>query len=146
LIENWPLTFFVVTEGLAIWETGLEKIMSILPDNIERENRIYVELFAPKKDALKPQKYIEIELFIWDGLYLGLDNYYKSLKNVFEYEGACFMGGYGPANEPYNIAHFLGYDSMERISLVDDLMYSTVKRSNRMKIIIERLYKLYTTE
>lgn len=107
-----------------------------------RENRVYTEIIKPIETGLMLPPYLEVDLMLWDEPYKGIIEYYDKISNLFKnFTDAWFLGGYGPANEPYTIASFLGYESMEIIDIVDDRLYSTINRPDRMKISIEHIYR-----
>ena len=145
IIENWEWTYFIRCKGLVEWGQYLDRLMKNIPVVASRENRVFAKYYKSETDISKAPEYLEIELMLWDKPYQGLYEYYQYVADVFsEFDDAWFLGGYGPANEPYTVASFLGYDRMEMIDIVDDRLYSEIKRPEQMNLSIERLYRKYS--
>ena len=145
LIDDWQWTFFSGVDSLDKWEELIEGLEGQNGQITKSSNRIFLlNSFNPKPRNIEDLNYLEIELSIWDGINIGVKNYYDSLVRVFNNkEGAWYMGLYQPANEEFNWANFFWYKSLNYLSFMDIESYKVTGRPENMKLGLERLYKKY---
>jgi hypothetical protein len=102
--------------------------------------------YNPPPKNLNKMKFLQIELDIWEGIDIGIKEYYNAHVKMFEkLKTIWFMGQYAPINENYHWAHFYWYDTPKNFSEASEICFRAMGRPTRITMMVIRTYELYST-
>ena len=149
LSEGWNWAYIIETDDLEKWEDVKDEVSRRYFD--KRENitqsitRIYTALaYNPRPKNLGNLKYLWVELDLWEGINVGIKEYFDAHVQVFEgKEGVWFMGQYVPWNDEYNWVHFYWFKSVTHMIDMSIDSHRATGRPDRITLILTRLYERY---
>jgi len=149
LNEAWNWAYIIRVDGLSKWrqidEEVYEKHRESRSNITQTMTRIYeARAETPKPEATEAMKYFLEEGEMWEGIDVGLEEFYDMEVRVFENkEGIWFMGQYAPYNEGWNWAHLMMFDTMQRFRSLMMMCYDAYGRPDRQLSASSRLFERY---
>jgi hypothetical protein len=150
--EPWNWAYFIAVnppDTMGTWQKVSDEIDRrnyALRDSISQSfMRWYSEnYFNPRPENLEQLKFLQIELDVWEGINVGVKEYFDAHVKVFEgQEGVWYQGQYRVWNEPYNWANFYWYRDWSRMLAMSDASWRVTGQPDRIPILIIRNYERY---
>jgi hypothetical protein len=147
LNEPWQWAYFIEVEGLESWEAISDEIFSRNGDRVDditqSTTRFYGRTnYNPKPRGQHPLRLMNVELDVWEGVNVGVNEYYDIHDKIFDgKDDVWYMGQYSPANENYHWAYFYWFDSWELLNEMSIASFRTTGHPEMLKTICTRNYR-----
>jgi hypothetical protein len=150
LNESWNWAQFFEADDMDCWQNVIDEVEKRYHDN--RENiirdkfRFYSQRnYNPKHKNLGPMRFLNIELDVWEGINIGIKEYFDAHVKIFEeIDGVWIMGQYSIWNEHFNWAHLYWYDTHQHWDHACDVCWRSMGRPERVKELVGRTYEVIT--
>lgn len=149
LNEKWNWTYIIRTDDLAKWRQIDDEINEKYHKSRENITQTMTRIYTARAETPKPKNlgvmnYFLEEMEVWEGVDVGLDEWYDMEVKVFDKkEGIWFMGQYGPWNCAYNWTHFMMFDTIHRHRSIDMMCNDAYGRQERTLIRESELYERF---
>lgn len=100
-----------------------------------------------KPENLGELKYLQIELDVWEGIDIGVREYFDAHVKVFDgQEGVWYQGAYRVWNDPFNWANFYWFRDWGRALAMSNASWRATGQPYILPIINVRSYERYNPE
>jgi hypothetical protein len=147
--EPWNWAYFIGVDLGDTWQQVSDEVdrrYHTKQDNITQSiNRWYSYNYVnPKPNNFDQLKYFQIELDVWEGINVGVKEYFDVHTKIFEgQEGVWYQGQYHVWNDPFNWAQFYWFRDRVRMRALSDACWRATGQLTRTPIIVIRHYERF---
>ncbi len=150
LNDGWNWAYFLKLRDIDTWRALDKEINEQYFDVNDNVTKILTRVYVMPEDLKNPPipkrnklyNYISEEMMVWDGIDIGINDYYSAVYEILgDVYSIRFLGMYMPWSEKYNYTFFHMFDALSHLVDLDARIFRDHGRPENMTSHVIRLYE-----